>query len=164
MIPVEWFDRYAPGFAALTDGEREVISDFAMVWPLFEAKVLNSNARPVTIIRVSASWAAAGKLGGNPYADALSYFQARYVANGQLTDRFQHLNFRNEDREELVRRILLGQSNAPSELAAACLLIVYRYRNNLFHGLKMNYALAEQEENFRFATAVLMKAVDIHHE
>ncbi len=42
------------------------------------------------------------------------------------------------------------------------LIIVFRYRNNLFHGVKWEYELAGQLSNFTTANSVLMKVLDRH--
>lgn len=49
-----------------------------------------------------------------------------------------------------------------SECAAAALIIVYRFRNNLFHGTKWGYGIRGQFDNFRHANDVLMAALDVH--
>jgi hypothetical protein len=42
----------------------------------------------------------------------------------------------------------------------AALIIVLRYRNNLFHGIKWQYKLFGQLDNFETANAILMKTLD----
>ena len=44
------------------------------------------------------------------------------------------------------------------------LTIIYRYRNNLFHGVKWGYELADQLHNFTHANNALMKALDRYGE
>ena len=56
-------------------------------------------------------------------------------------------------------------SNADvAEVAAALLIIVYRFRNNLLHGVKWAYEIRGQFENFRHANAVLMQAIELHEQ
>ena len=45
---------------------------------------------------------------------------------------------------------------------AAILIIVFRYRNNLFHGAKWRYNLKDQLGNFTVANNVLTKVLDRH--
>jgi len=42
---------------------------------------------------------------------------------------------------------------------AALLIVVYRLRNNLFHGEKWAYEMKDQRSNFEQANEVLMKAM-----
>ena len=43
----------------------------------------------------------------------------------------------------MVNRVLLDQDNEPVNELCASLIILYRYRNNLFHGLKWAYDFHE---------------------
>ena len=51
-----------------------------------------------------------------------------------------------------------------AEVAAALLIIVYRFRNNLFHGVKWAYEIRGQFENFSYANAVLMQAIELQQQ
>jgi hypothetical protein len=163
MIPIEWFNQYAPGFARLTAAEREAINDFALVWPLFEAKVLNNNASSNAIGRVVAEWARQGKLVDDPFAQAIAHIQDRYCENARTNHRFDRLNLRENDKPEMIRRVVLGQHASTEERAAAALIVAYRFRNNLYHGAKLDYGIQEQQDNFEIAKDMLMKAIDLHH-
>ena len=70
-----------------------------------------------------------------PYADALMHFRQRYVSDGGTNHKFQSLHFRKNDRRELVEAVLLGNDVPPTEMVKALLIIAFRLRNNLFHGL-----------------------------
>lgn len=59
-----------------------------------------------------------------------------------------------------MRGVLSGSDIDAKRRLATALIIVFRYRNNLFHGLKWQYELAGQLGNFNAANAVLMKALD----
>ena len=43
-------------------------------------------------------------------------------------------------------------------------IVVYRIRNNLFHGMKWAYGMRGQLENFRHANAVLIKALEMDRD
>jgi hypothetical protein len=43
-------------------------------------------------------------------------------------------------------------------------MIVLRLRNNLFHGAKWAYGIADQRENFQHANAALMRLLEKHGE
>jgi hypothetical protein len=48
----------------------------------------------------------------------------------------------------------------PRSALAVVLIIIYRYHNNLFHGVKWEYLLAGQLDNFNHANNVLMKLIE----
>lgn len=57
--------------------------------------------------------------------------------------------------------MLTGGTNEPAEVAAGVLIIVYRFRNNLHHGLKWAYGIQEQRENFEQSNAVLVADMEM---
>ena len=77
-----------------------------------------------------------GQLTAETFGQELAYSRDRYVADGQFSYHFDYLHLRANDAARLVRRVLTGEDGAPANSAAAVLIIVYRFRNNLFHGLK----------------------------
>jgi hypothetical protein len=91
---------------------------------------------------------------------ALDYFVARYVTGGDFTQHHQSLNLRAKDGA-VVNGVLLGNLTRPWERLAAALLIVYRYRNNLFHGPKWEYDVQGQQTNFETATALLIAVLEM---
>lgn len=50
------FERFAPGFKILTLEELNVSRDFALLWTLFEAQVLDTNASASKIKEKSKEW------------------------------------------------------------------------------------------------------------
>ena len=59
-----------------------------------------------------------------------------------------------------MRSVLGGNSEGLANDAAVVFIVVYRYLNNLFHGLKWAYALQGQLDNFLQANAILMKGLE----
>ena len=92
----------------------------------------------------------------------LTYFQDRYYAETEFTYHFHNLQLRPNDRTLMVRTVLDGTDADPRSRVSTALIIVFRYRNNLFHGLKWQYELVGQLTNFNVANAVLMKTLDRH--
>lgn len=162
MNAIEWLHNHAPGFADLSGEEREAIMQFSLLWSLFESGALKTNGNAKAIVDLTAHWANRGRLAKDSFAHALAYFQNRYVGNGGFTYHFGHLHFRNGDRQELVERVLRGEIDAPSDIAAAVLIIVFRYRNNYLHGMKWAYELKGQLGNFTTANAALMEALELY--
>ena len=159
-----WLEARAPGFWDLPQPDRRAIFDFSFLWSLFEAQVMDSFASVGRIRQRTDEWAASGTLEAELYDGELAYFRARYFADGALTHHFPHLNLRPADRPELVEAVISGANNDPRDRMLALLMIVWRLRNNLFHGAKWAYGIAGQCENFTHANAVLMRLLEEHGE
>ena len=162
--PFDWLRANVHGFDALSREEWDAILHFSLLWSLFEARVLSSRGSANAIVKATKDWKAQGKLDDQFFADDLAYFRHRYLANGTFTDHFEHLLFRKNDCSELVRAVLKNESTEMAEIVAALLIIIYRFRNNLFHGRKWEYGIQEQRDIFFRANAVLMKVLEIDGE
>jgi hypothetical protein len=159
---IDWLDRYAPGLQALTPEEREAITHFSFLWTMFEGRVLSTRASANAIVKASQQWASNGLLTADKFGQEIAYFRDRYVEDGKFTYHFNHLHLRRNDAPALVKKVLAGKASEPEEIAAAVLIIVYRFRNNLFHGVKWSYELQGQFENFTHANTALMQAIELH--
>jgi hypothetical protein len=155
-----WLRARAPGYEDLTEAEREALKTFLFLWSLFEANALGEQGGPASIIDAAHELCKRQGGLGPKVGGALAYFRERYVVEDAPNHRFDALNFRARDRRPLVEEVLTGLREAPGDQAAAVLLIVYRLRNNLFHGAKWAYGLAGQHDNFHHANQVLMEALD----
>lgn len=163
MVEVmQWLEERAPGFAQLSDGERGAIVEFTFLWSLFESRVLDTAGSAARICTAVNTWREHGGIDAAICNEELAYFRERYFADGEFTYHFEHLHLRNGDREPLVRQVLDGSNGEPGDCLAAVLIIVLRYRNNLFHGIKWQYKLAGQFENFTHANSVLRKVLEQH--
>ena len=161
-VSEKWLEARAPGFQELPDEDRRAIFDFAFLWSLFEAEILAANARVDRMIAKVDSWAADNTLGADLYDAELQYFRNRYFADGALTYHYLYLNLRKSDHPEIVEAVIQGANNDPRDRLLALLLIVWRLRNNLFHGAKWAYQIKGQRENFGQANAVLMRLLERH--
>lgn len=157
-----WLIDKVPGFQQLSSEEKAAIADFVLLWSLLEARILNTNGSAATICAAVEGWRDAGTLDPAPFDDAFAYFRDRYFKAGQFTYHFDHLHLRAADREPLVRAVIAGADNDPANRLIAILIIVFRYRNNLFHGLKWQHQLQGQFDNFTTANKVLMRVLDQH--
>lgn len=157
---IDWLRTKAYGFNLLSDKEISAISEFALIWSLFEARILNTEGSARAICDVVDSWRQAGTLDMEMLVPELAYFRKRYYGNGVLTDHFDHLGLPNNGLRLMVSAVIDGSNNNPRDSISAILIIVFRYRNNLFHGVKWQYKLADQLSNFTAANAVHMKILD----
>jgi len=159
---IAWLKTRAHGFNLLSDKEISAISEFALLWSLFEARILNTEGSARAICDAVDAWRQAGTLDAAMLDPELAYFRQRYCANGALTDHFDHLGLPNNGLRSMVSAVIDGSNNDSRDRVATVLIIVFRYRNNLFHGVKWQYKLADQLGNFTAANAVLMKVLDRH--
>lgn len=161
MNPFRWLEQNAPGFEELSDQEREAIAHFALLWSFFEARALSTRGSSNAILALTNGWSAQGHLDIEPFAESLHYFQERYYQNGVETHHLAGLNLRSNDFRDLVHAVLKGENLNPVDCVSALLIIVYRLRNNLFHGEKWAYGIHGQLHNFTHANTVLISALSL---
>lgn len=137
------------------------MTHFAVLWSFFEARVFDTALKAAKVQCVAQQWVDDGRLDIRPFREALSYFQWRYVASAVTNDLYAGLSLRKNDDPSLVKKVLLGQSRSEVDVVAAMLIIVYRLRNNLFHGLKWSDEIRGQLDNFTHANNLMMAALDI---
>lgn len=126
------------------------IKDFVLIWNVFDDKCFKSNFEIAKV-----AWFLHDKnLDFKWFTDHLLYFRERYVKDGKFTDKYE-LHFRKGDNEALVKDTLLWNTSDQDKLITWMLIIIYRYRNNLFHGLKEFWRLDSQRENFIVANNLL---------
>lgn len=157
-----WLYKHAPGFRDLPDQDRRAIFDFSFLWSLFESKIMDNYAQAGLIGAKVDDWVAEGTLEDGLYDEELTYFQNRYFANGELTHHFQFLNLRTSDHPHLVVSVIERKNDDPRDKILCLLMIVWRLRNNLFHGEKWAYYLRDQLDNFTHANSVLMRVLERH--
>ena len=161
-MSMQWLLAKAPGFQALPDSDRAAIFNFTFLWSLFEAQVMKNFARADLICDKVDERCDAGALDADSYNVDLAYFRKRYLANGDFTYHFPHLKLRPADQPAVVRSVIDGCNNDPQDRVLTVLTIVWRHRNNLFHGEKWAYQLEGQLGNFTHANSVLMRLLEWH--
>lgn len=140
----------------LTEQDISEVKNFALLWNIYENTIFNNS---FTIDQLQLE-IVNRNLQLNDFNDILIYFQNRYTANGNTNQRFENLHFRPNDRMNLVRECLLNLNNNPHHKILSVGIIVYRFRNNLFHGLKDFMLLGEQNDNFRHANIYIQNFLD----
>lgn len=160
----EWLKNQAAGYASLTAEERQAIYDFSLLWSLFEAWVLSNNANiPQIRQRVAEAANIGAGIEAAAFQDCLSYFADRYFIDGRFNHRFEHLRFKNQQnsgRAEAEAALNGTQTSGP-EILIGLLAIVYRLRNNLFHGEKWTYSFRDQQDNFTHACLVMLRTIEL---
>ena len=153
---LEWISNFLSFERKLTGDDIENVRNFSILWNLFEGLVCNRNASIIALENAVSDMQNRNKLVIDDYNKFLKYFSNRYIENGETNHRFDRLNLRRGDKPELVEAVLKGNEIAPEKVLLAILIIVYRYRNNLFHGEKSIYDLPNQIDNFKNANQLLM--------
>ena len=164
MTVNDFLEQNANGYSSLCDEKRNAITNFLLLWSLFEAKALNEHGNANAIKETIKRWEENDLLPETIFRQEIAYFRNRYVADSNFTDHFSHLHLRKNDSPDLVKRALQNVGANPEMIAAAVLIIVFRLRNNLFHGVKWHYNLQNQSDNFRHANAALMEAITRHND
>lgn len=82
------------------------------------------------------------------------------ITNGSTNERFMRLRLRNNDDTTSIQRVLLGLTNNSCDIIKAIIMIIYRYRNNLFHGEKAIASLPMQKDNFINANKFLIACLE----
>ena len=161
MDPTVWLEKNVPSFVLLPEPERAAIKDFAVLWTIYEGQVLDTSGNAETIIGAAKKLKSQGRLSLDPLWLAIEYFTRRYFDGVELTSAFHDLDFRRNDRQDLVENVLRGNTKDDADILSAILIIIYRLRNNFFHGKKWSYGMIDHFDNFHNANEILMAVVDM---
>ena len=133
------------------------ISNFNWLWPVFEAKFCNRDANKCTLRSFSESTNGTASILVPKVLAAHTFFRERFehTCSGE-----RHLSELLGERSErdLKSRILEGmeESSAADKKVYGLALVIYRLRNNLFHGTKGgSLGLSDQCGNFKYANQTL---------
>lgn len=162
-MSVEWLKERVQQFHGIPDHDVQTISDFFWLWTFFEAKCLGADANFGAIRRLVGRWAEAGKLKPERFSESLAFYRHRYFKNDEFTHHYDHLHldWHGEEIQSLVRQVLSKKENGDRQTTEALLMIIYRLRNNLFHGPKWRYYIEGQGDNFLQANRVLKAAIEM---
>lgn len=150
----QWLNnKYGTNFS---EDDLKNIKDFSLIWNVFEDNVCGNNFSIQKLQQDLAN----RNIDANLFENHLIYFKNRYTENGTFTNRFQFLYFRPNDRQQLVENVLLGNDINHNSIILAIAIIVYRFRNNLFHGLKEMQHIDLQNQNFEIANSFLTTLID----
>ncbi|TCJ26188.1 hypothetical protein E0X81_10485 [Halomonas sp. GDM18] len=154
----EQLERYTAG---LQPTDHSSLYGFMIAWTLFESKALDCYGS-VNSIQEFVNNKTDEKIPVDFFTHELDYFKRRYIdqGNAKTNAKFEKLRINNSAHKGLVSGVLLGVVDDPSQKLIACLIIVYRYRNNLFHGEKWTYEMHSQQDNFNHATQLLVKLLN----
>lgn len=154
----QWMNTYLNEYNSLSDQLKSHLHDFLILWSFFEFQVLESGADASKI--KSSILSNPNKFENlDKYKNTLFFVQNRYLYENEYNQIFDRLNFRRNDKEEYVKTTLLDEDVTLNTIASL-LIIIYRLRNNLFHGLKWIYGFTDQDELFEHANIILSYAIE----
>lgn len=135
---------------------------FSLFWNFFENKYFETNFKSDKIYPVYQ------KIKNYDFIDQytnelIEYFILRYVCNGRFTKKYDTLFIRNIHDKQLVENVLLlrdiNQENKFKEL----IIIISRFRNNYFHGIKCKNEILNQNNIFALLNTYLSVLNDLHN-
>lgn len=162
MEATEWLEKFEPSFARLTADERKAIDDFSRLWAFFEGTNLGRDANTKTIVASVQKLKDSGALTLLPFGEAICYFRDRYFRDGNYTSNFHDLNFTGADQKRRAQIFVENSTTDDVEIFSGLLIVIYRLRNNLFHGAKWADGIRGQLDNFHHSNRVLMKVMEMH--
>ncbi len=151
----QWINKHYQ--SNLKDSDYNHVKDFLLLWNLLENDIFANNfAIPTAELKID-SFIIAGRISEIEINKLFGYFQNKYTEDGiRMSGLFNNLMFRGRDRMEFVENMLLSNNSTLNEKTLAIMIIVWRYRNNLFHGLKDITRINYQKNNFLRANKFLM--------
>jgi hypothetical protein len=161
---LQWINEFFDNAIDLQQNEGlERIKNFALLWNMFEKYACGNfaNVKKIEafVVKLNDRTAITNEI-VNPY---LEYFINRYTHNDNLN--IEGLLFRNTKgdirAEQKVITVLSKQVETPREKLETLLLILLRFRNNLFHGNKQIVNLDIQVTNFTIANKLLAEVLTL---
>ena len=154
-----WLTKNIYGYSKLSSDLKQSIYHFSMIWSLFECYLFENSFSVNKVLEKEIIITKPEEI----YLPAYEYFKSRYIdGNGNTNKIFERLNFRGNDRKEYVVENLLDDSPDIIDTVKTMIIIIYRLRNNLFHGLKWDIDFEDQRDNFIHAARVMTKIIELN--
>ncbi|NLN33626.1 MAG: hypothetical protein GX159_08530 [Flavobacteriaceae bacterium] len=142
----------------------ESAKNFVLFWSLFERYFCDKEASLRVIddnfTKLSDSYSMPSEITEHYY----ELFRNRYTSNGVVNSLIESLNFRKKysdpNYKSKLIEILENDSASEKDKVFACFIIIYRYRNNLFHGSKRIANIETQLEIFENSNNVIAIFLD----
>lgn len=136
----------------------EMVGNFLILWSLFENRCCNGNANKASIENVIEK--VEKSFDDEILDEVFNYMRTRYAG----AKNFKNLNFRTGGGDEKMKthceKVFSGEESSKEDKLKAVLYVIYRYRNNLFHGSKQIPNLQQQKDNFNASYKVLIECIE----
>ena len=155
----KWLHTYF-GNAYVDLAKFDNIKNFLFFWSVFEYKVCGTEFMISKMFKliVESNSLPSNKLA--EYRTILDYFKNRYITDGSINNKFHQLELKRVKYNSFLRKTLMSEENNEKDILKALTLIIYRLRNNLFHGVKKTELLKSQIENFQVTNYLLSKLIE----
>ena len=134
------------------------------MWNIFEGAVCDNEAKISAFERRANKIAQRGLLPPD-IEEGVRFWRQRYVTDAEFNKLFERLWDQRDrprrDCREHVEAVLRSEKNDPESQLLAVMIVIYRLRNNLFHGLKEIDTLNDQVPNLSMACHVLAAIVKV---
>lgn len=155
-----WLQKYFEKAGLANEPKLPNLKDFVFLWMIFEGNLCGSEANIPKLKNIVSNLDNNNKLEIDKLRSIFNYFRDRYLEDGRTNSKFDGLKFRTRGGDivakELVKNTLEVDNPAEKDIADSLLIIVYRFRNNMFHGIKTLGKIVSQEENFHYLNKILI--------
>lgn len=138
---------------------RRFLFEFAVIWNIFEKKKMRNHA---SIFDVSDLVDGLQNIENINVTEIFEYFKNRYKNNHDHLNLFEALRWRRSERtqKDETHRILILENPIDKDKIKAVLYIIFRLRNNLFHGEKNILTIDQQRETFNLVNSFLLDILE----
>jgi len=159
----EWIAQNTYGGTSLLANARNAVASFTTMWNFFESTICENRASVAAFDRACELFQPDRMSPESIQAlnECLAFWRFRYRTPEGFGHRFDGLHFRQGDRRAHVEAVLQGAVMEPKASLLALMIIIYRLRNNLFHGLKTLEMLNDQVQNLENASRCLAAILEV---
>ena len=157
---IEWLKEYFDK-PTLSIKKLKPVFHFSLLWNLFEHTYFTDDNRLTNRSLLELVEQSFTNIPDGPLQSTYNYFQNRYFQNGRESNKYEQLcldkrTYNGISHFEFCREVLLNNSSEKVNKLKCVFLIVYRFRNNLFHGRKQPSMLNTYEAPFNIINRFLM--------
>jgi hypothetical protein len=157
----EWIAASLISAEGLKPETLDAVESFTLMWNIFEGLVCDNSATISRLEKLSAE--IVGRRRRQEEIEQLfTYFKNCYCAAAGPTADFDGLHLRATDRKEFIEAVLRDEKSDYESRLLALMIILYKIRNNLFHGLKSLDRLNSQAFNLNMACKALATIIEAH--
>lgn len=155
----DWLAKNALDARDVQDDVKIGVAYFVLIWSLFDFRFLNAEGRLKDVLNFIDD-RILNDLNVQDFEPHLTYFRNRYLDGGRPNHHLEALAGSDYQSADRIVHCLQQLGPTPKEVIGSLLLVSYRLRCNLVHGSKWEQGLADQYENFRHASKVMMLIMD----
>ncbi|CAI1818719.1 Uncharacterised protein [Serratia fonticola] len=143
----------------------ESIQRFTLSFSLFEAKLLKCDGSQGESKNYASLFLSKELVDIKELDRVFEYFAERYARNGDSTQRYSILcGDRGGKLQPVVAKTFSSQEQNSEDRLTACLYVLFRLRNNLFHGPKWLGNMDKQVPNLNAASDLILNILRISRE